>query len=121
MTAWVLFLHPQGTTGDWESTATWKAAQRLQGVHLVSDRDGSEAERFGAVTSGQVVLYDAKGQLEFSGGITGERGHVGANSGAARVVSFVATGTADSHDHAVYGCGLHDPNPRTDSAADGTT
>jgi hypothetical protein len=121
LTAWVLILHPDGTSGEWEKSATLTAARRLHDVHVISDGDGSEAGRFGASTSGQVVLYDAQGRLQFSGGITGARGHVGDNTGEARVVSFVNTGTADSHVHAVFGCGLHDPNPRTDAAPEGQT
>jgi hypothetical protein len=122
VSAWIMVLHPGGTSDAWQKSSTLDSARHLAGVHLVMDTDGAEADRFGAATSGQVVLYDAQGKLQFSGGITGARGHVGDNTGEARVVSFVNTGTADSHEHSVYGCGLHDPNPRTDpSPADPTT
>jgi hypothetical protein len=119
--AWVLFLNPGGATADWTQSATWDAARRIRGVHVIADRDGVEAERFGAATSGQVVLYDAQGTLQFSGGITGARGHVGANAGERRVIELVNTGTAEAHDHAVFGCSLHDPHPRTDTSEDGST
>lgn len=114
LTAWVLILHPEGTPKEWENSSTWNAVRDLRGVHVIDDRDGAEAARFGAATSGQVVLYDSAGRLQFAGGITGARGHVGANTGEARVISLVKTGEADSHEHEVFGCGLHDPNPRTD-------
>src|SRR5262249_34556051 len=39
------------------------------------DARGVEAERFGALTSGAVVVYDAAGRLAFSGGITPARSH----------------------------------------------
>jgi hypothetical protein len=117
--AWVLFLHPEGAPDSWEKSATWDAARRLPFAHVATDRGGAEANRFHASTSGQVVLYDANGHLQFSGGITGARGHVGDNSGKARVVSLVDTGTAEAHDHEVFGCGLHDPNPRMDAEGDG--
>ena len=113
VSAWVLFLNPRGTTDDWTNSGTWSAAQRIRGAHVIADRDGVEADRFGAATSGQVVLYDAHGKLQFSGGITGARGHVGDNSGEQRVVELVNTGTTDAHDHAVFGCGLHDPGGST--------
>jgi len=119
VSAWVIVLHPGGTSDAWQKSSTLDSARHLPGVHLVVDADGAEAERFGAATSGQVVLYDAQGQLQFRGGITGARGHVGDNTGEARVVSFVNTGTADSHEHSVYGCGLHDPNPRMDPSPAG--
>lgn len=122
LSAWILVLHPQGTGADWTHSGTMSAARHIPGVHVVHDVDGSEADRFGAATSGQVVLYDAQGRLQFRGGITGARGHVGKNKGEARVVSFVNTGAADSHEHEVFGCGLHDPNPRMDpSPAAGPT
>jgi hypothetical protein len=121
LTAWVLVLHPKGSTGEWEKSATWSAARGLQNVRVLIDADGVEAARFGAATSGQVVLYDAKGRLQFSGGITAARGHVGTNSGEQRVVSLVNTGVADHHEHPVFGCGLHDPNPRTDTPMNGPT
>ena len=121
LSAWVLFLHPPGTTERWEKSATWDTAQRMRGVRVASDDNGIESDRFGASTSGQVVLYDAQGRLQFSGGITGARGHMGANSGETRVISLANTGTADAHDHAVYGCGLHDPHPRTDTPVEGPT
>jgi hypothetical protein len=109
----VLFLHPEGVTADWMTSGTWNEARRIRGVHVIADRDGVEADRFGAATSGQVVLYDARGNLQFSGGITGARGHVGDNTGQQRVLDLVNRGTADAHDHAVFGCGLHDPEGST--------
>lgn len=121
VSAWVLFLNPRGTTADWTRSGSWNEARRIPGIHVIADRDGVEADRFGAATSGQVVLYDAQGTLQFSGGITGARGHVGGNTGERRVVELVTSGTADAHDHAVFGCSLHDPHPRTDTAEDGST
>ena len=50
---------------------------------MLRDDDGAEARRFGAETSGQTLLYDARGALAFSGGITGARGHAGDNAGRA--------------------------------------
>ncbi len=96
---------------------TWETARAMRGVTVVMDDNGTEADRFGALTSGHTVLYSAGGKLEFSGGITVARGHVGENSGERRVVSLVSTGKADSNGHEVYGCGLHDPDPRTESEA----
>jgi hypothetical protein len=89
----------------------------MRNVTVVMDDNGTEADRFGALTSGHTVLYSPAGHLEFSGGITLARGHVGENPGQRRVISLVSTGRADSNGHEVYGCGLHDPDPRTDGEA----
>ena len=117
VSAWVVVLKPNGLNDEWTHSGTWETARGMSGVTVVMDDDGTEADRFGAFTSGHTVLYSAAGKLEFSGGITSARGHVGENSGERSVVSLVSTGNADSGDHAVYGCGLHDPNPRTDDQA----
>lgn len=58
----------------------WKISE-LPGAGLVWDDGGLEAKRFGATTSGTVLLYDSEGKLLFQGGVTGSRGHEGDNYG----------------------------------------
>jgi hypothetical protein len=86
---------------------SWRLAGQISRVVRVVDLGGVEARRFGAMTSGHVVLYDRDGRLRFSGGITGSRGHVGDNVGA-RDVLAVLRGEASRPTHAVFGCALHD-------------
>ena len=57
-------------------------------------------------TSGQTLLYDRRGSLIFSGGITSARGHRGANAGEAALVSLLASGRADRNATSVFGCPL---------------
>jgi hypothetical protein len=109
--AWVVVLKPSGMNDEWAQSGTWETARNMSGVTVVMDDNGGEADRFGAFTSGHTVLYSADGTLQFSGGITAARGHVGENSGERSVINFVASGKADSSVHEVYGCGLHDPAP----------
>lgn len=109
VSAWVVVLKPSGMHDEWVHSDTWETARRMSGVTLVVDDQGAEADRFGALTSGHTVLYSAAGALEFSGGITAARGHVGENSGERNVVSLVSTGKAESSRHEVFGCGLHEP------------
>lgn len=108
LSAWVLFLEPADASGEWEKTSTIEAARRIPGVTVLEDIEGAEAARFGASTSGQVVLYDARGQLQFEGGITGARGHVGDNLGRQSVLNLLAGRPVERHDHAVFGCALHE-------------
>jgi hypothetical protein len=117
VSAWIVVLKPGGMGDEWTHSGTWETARKMRGVTVVMDDEGSEADRFGALTSGHTVLYSPGGKLEFSGGITVARGHVGENSGERRVISFVSTGKADSGGHEVYGCGLHDPDPATEGEA----
>jgi hypothetical protein len=76
----------------------------VSGTTRVLDPDRREATRFGALTSGHVVVYDASGALRFSGGITGSRGHQGDNIGARRVQTLLAGGATATSENAVFGC-----------------
>jgi len=74
------------------------------------DRGGTEARRFGAGTSGQVVLYDAQGRLSYSGGITAARGHRGDNYGRAAVIDRILGKAGDHSGSPVFGCPLSEPD-----------
>ena len=110
LTAYVLFLKPTGFSEEWEKSDLWQSAASIPGVTAVIDDEGAEANRFHAATSGQTLLYDAAGLLQFSGGITGSRGHSGDNAGQAAIVSLVNSGAADLTETSVFGCPLFDPN-----------
>jgi hypothetical protein len=108
-TAAVVFVRPHGFSEEWEKTDLWRSAARIPGVTVLSDAEGREASRFGAQASGQTMLYSAAGDLQFSGGITGARGHSGDNLGRSTIVSLVTTGQSTTSHTSVYGCSLHDP------------
>jgi hypothetical protein len=108
--AHVLFLHPKDMTAGWMKTDLWRDAANIPEVDVRADQDGAEARRFGATTSGHVMLYNARGELLFNGGITPGRGHAGENAGREAVVQLVsgtANGTAQAQT-AVFGCPLFD-------------
>jgi hypothetical protein len=106
VTAYVLFVKPQGFSNEWVQSELWASASAIPGVTPVLDDGGVEAGLFHAATSGQAVLYDAAGNLLFSGGITSARGHEGDNAGRAAVVSLLASVEAERRDTPVYGCPL---------------
>jgi hypothetical protein len=93
---------------DPETTELWRRAAKIPFVTPVVDRDGVEAARFGAATSGHVLVYDVSGRQLFSGGITGARGHEGDNAGRQRIVSLLTTGSAERADSPIFGCSLED-------------
>jgi hypothetical protein len=103
---YVVFLKPSSFANGWEMTDLWQTAARLPGVTVVRDDDGHEASRFGAATSGQTLLYDTKGVLLFSGGITGARGHAGDNAGRNALITFLNHQPADRTFTSVFGCPL---------------
>jgi hypothetical protein len=110
----VLMVRPAGEPVGWERTDLWKSAAEIPGVIVVSDDDGVEARRFGAATSGQVVLYSAEGKLLFAGGITESRGHAGDNAGRSAIAELVGGGGASAGvvRTPVYGCPLFDEGSR---------
>ena len=64
-TTYVLFMAPTSLGAGWENTDLWRTAAGIPGVTVIRDDDGREARRFGAETSGQTLLYDARGALLF--------------------------------------------------------
>lgn len=106
LSAHVVVVRPPGAPEGWERTETWRAAEGIPDVEVWADDGGLEAARFGAKTSGQALLYDARGRLVFSGGITPIRGHAGPSAGQARIASLVTTGRADAGTSRVFGCAL---------------
>ena len=102
---YVVFLKPSSMPDGWEKTSLWTAAEALPDTTIVRDGDGREAERFGTVTSGQTLLYDARGSLVF-GGITGARGHAGDNAGRAAIVDLLNQASGATTSTKVFGCSL---------------
>lgn len=106
LTAHVLFVTPVGAADGWEATDLWSSAAAIPGVSVLRDADGAEASRFHAATSGQVILYDAKGRLRFSGGITGARGHAGDNPGLSAIAELLEGDSSAAAETPVFGCSL---------------
>jgi hypothetical protein len=107
LSARVFFLKPEDLPGGWEQTDLWRTASAIPGAQAIRDDEGQEAGRFGAMTSGFTAVYDANGDLMFSGGLTSSRGHEGDSFGVRRITSLLTTGTADRRDSPVFGCALH--------------
>ncbi len=105
-TAQVLFYRPADFPEGWERTDLWCRAARIPGVRAVCDEGGIEANRFGAMTSGHVVLYSAEGALLFNGGITVSRGHHGDNPGFDSLIACLTQGNPDRSPSPVFGCPL---------------
>jgi hypothetical protein len=116
--ATVIFVKPTDLPPHWEKTDLWKRAANIPGVTVSTDDGGVEARRFGSYTSGQVMLYDERGQLLFSGGVTSARGHSGDNAGRNAIASLLLEKAAEKTRTAVFGCPLFDPTsdkPLTES------
>ncbi len=114
--AFIIFIKPGGVGQEWENTELWQLASQIPDASLVRDDAGRESDRFGAETSGQVLLYDETGRLIFAGGDTGSRGHPGDNIGRETILALL------NHDPRVppsvaaatpvYGCPLFNDQDR---------
>lgn len=103
----IVFVKPEGTPKGWEESGLYRRAGELKGVTVLVDEGGVEAKRFGARTSGHVLVYSAAGELTFQGGITAGRGHEGANAGQQGALDG-ARGRSCCEKSEVYGCQLDD-------------
>lgn len=106
LTAYVIFNKPPDVTKRWLHSDLWDIAAAIPGVNVLADDEGIESRRFHAATSGQTMLYDKEGNLLFSGGITGGRGHEGDNAGRSTILSYLSTGEADRAETPVFGCAI---------------
>jgi hypothetical protein len=102
----ILLYRPSGFNPGWSDTDLRQTAVQIPGVVVIDDRDGVEAQRFGAATSGETLLYDKAGRLLFKGGITASRGHSGDNLGRDTVIDFVTSGVPGFSSTPVFGCSL---------------
>lgn len=102
----VMFIVPIGAPADWLNTVLWRQANAIPGVSVIADRGGANARAFGAGTSGQVALYDRRGNLLFSGGITDGRGQQGDNAGLDAILELVHDRKTPVATTPVYGCPL---------------
>ncbi|HZH98001.1 MAG TPA: hypothetical protein VEX38_03445 [Fimbriimonadaceae bacterium] len=77
----------------------------LPGMTWIED-DGREAAKYGAETSGQIIVYDARGKRCFSGGITVARGHYGTSPGGQALLDILDGRPPKISEAPVYGCAL---------------
>jgi hypothetical protein len=104
--SFVVFYRPADRPEDWARSDLLDTAAALPTVRTLFDVGGREVRRFGATTSGTVLLFDEAGGLLFCGGITGARGHEGDNAGRDAVVKLIQHMPAERRSTFVFGCSL---------------
>ncbi len=103
----VVFAQPAEVAADWSQSDLWETAVANRDLQVVIDRGGVLAKQFGAKTSGQVLVYDRAGALQFEGGITPGRGHAGDSMGRSLVQAIAAGQVPERPPHcATFGCSL---------------
>jgi hypothetical protein len=106
---------PRGAREGWFPADLATALADRPGLGVYSDPGGDEARRFGVATSGHVLLYDERGDLIFSGGITPGRGGRGDNVGRAELLGQIMGRHGGDPPRPVFGCPLATPRPAPDS------
>ncbi|GMU38008.1 MAG: hypothetical protein KJ057_13430 [Phycisphaerae bacterium] len=105
----VVFVCPESVSESWRDSDLVGKCRVIAGLSVMFDDGGAEARRFGATTSGHVLMYDARGRLFFSGGLTPARGHEGDSSGMDAVRALISGATPVSVMTPVFGCPLFEP------------
>lgn len=99
----VFFYLPSDQPQEWVESHIWHQAQSISNIKVKIIGD-TEIKQFGAITSGQTLLYDTRRKLIFSGGITPGRGHEGGNAGIETIEKYLRSGKTDFTETPVYGC-----------------
>lgn len=92
----------------WRDSASVKMIRaELPAARIVADRGGLQAKRFGALTSGTMLVYDAEGHERFRGGITNRRGGEDDNPSVQRFARvLMGERAAQAEPSPVFGCPL---------------
>jgi len=97
---------PENADDGWTETNTIREAQKLPNARLFVDRGGIEAARFGANTSGFVMLFNESSDRVYAGGITVARAHEGANAGRDALTQILQGRRASAPENPAFGCRL---------------
>ncbi|MFN8389432.1 MAG: hypothetical protein U0136_04000 [Bdellovibrionota bacterium] len=104
--AYAIFFAPSNEPQDWIRSSLWGYASSIPNVQVRADEDGRLAQAFHVQTSGEVLLYDAGGNIAFSGGITASRGHMGDNAGLFALDQLLSGQPTESRQTLPFGCHL---------------
>ena len=102
----VVFYKPQKFNNAWVESDLWNYAKKLPQTKVIIDPEGKEAQKYGAKTSGQTILYGEEGKLLFAGGITISRAHEGDNLGRASLIDILLGKKIKTKMTETFGCNL---------------
>ncbi|WP_425615840.1 hypothetical protein NA78x_005772 [Anatilimnocola sp. NA78] len=113
----VVFSAPTGSDASWRESDLVMQAEGLSGVQVQWDTNQRLADELGIRTSGQVVLFDRKGEVLFTGGVTTLRGHEGWSNGHNAILAASRGEVASASSTPVFGCSLHAVSTAAQEAA----
>jgi hypothetical protein len=97
---------PAGAPQQWRGSDLVKHLYTLPQTEIHFDENCQESELFGALTSGDTMLFDPFKQQVFRGGITASRGHSGDNVGENTIIAISRGLEGSCHETPVFGCNL---------------
>lgn len=103
-----LKLHLVFTGPDPQNSIVKTRAEALANVEREYLNEAEVFKTYGARTSGQAFLYDVRGKLVFSGGLTDSRGSEGDSAGMSAIRETVSGRKCTAH-APVYGCAVQTP------------
>lgn len=109
LATFVILSKPGASIEELRASPMSELAARIPGVSVIPQQVLA-TETFAGETSGTTLLYDPRGLLVYSGGITRARGHLGDNPGADAVLARVAERTQEFLHLPAFGCPLKDPS-----------
>jgi len=110
ISAFAVVSRPSGCNESFARGAIVDSLKDIANLTVVIDRDDIESQRFGAVTSGQTLLFDKSGKCIFNGGITRARGEIGENAGTESLTRLIVGNRTAIEKTPVFGCSL-ESNP----------
>lgn len=110
----VIFTLPAGAPQEWRNASAVKRAKQFTGIRVIVDEDARLTKQFPVQTSGHVLLFDAAGKTQFSGGITTLRGHEGRSAGRSAIAALVQNQPIQRATTSVFGCPLFGPEANSE-------
>ena len=102
-----LVVLPRNSPEEWRRSDLVEQLRALPDTAVFFDPDSDEAAHFGAMTSGDCIVFAPGGEKCFHGGITRSRGHAGDNAGKQTVLALIAGKAAAGSETPVFGCSLN--------------
>ena len=91
---------------NFAATDITRNLRRIPNTTVIPDPGSTIAADFGALTSGHAIVYDTKGNLVFSGGLTPTRAHEGPNTGTESLKRLFNGDQPIAQNAPVFGCPL---------------
>lgn len=114
LAARAVLYRPAAANDAWFEPGFLAALREIPGLEILSDPAGEEARQFSVATSGHVLLFDIRGKLKFSGGLTPGRGQFGDEAGRAALLARLM-GPSHGSDEPIFGCPLSNCRPTGES------